>query len=104
MYVSSSRQTKLTTSGSNAHVILDQYEPWKTHQAPTQNGTTVKNGIPNNPVLSQGMKAKNDHQPNFVNHMESSLCRRLFTFSANDKLSLKTQMADTGENYYLPFA
>ena len=68
-----------------------------------QNGTTVKNGTPTNIVLVQGMKAEKDHQPNFVNQMESSSRRRLFMFSANDKSSLRTQMADTGENQCLSF-
>lgn len=67
-------------------------------------GTTVQNGTPPNPGLVQDMVAKKDHEAKGIYQMGSSLRRRLFAFSAGDKLSLKTRMADTGENEYLPFA
>ena len=54
--------------------------------------------------LVKGMLVQKDHQPNGVYQKESSLRRRFFTFSAGDKLSLMTQMADIGEHdtCYLP--
>lgn len=69
-----------------------------------QESTTITNGTPTNPVLAKGMMVKKNHQPNGVYQTESSLRWRLFTFSAGDKISLKTQMTDMGENGYLPLA
>ena len=77
--------------GTNVHVILEQYKP----------ATGLNREDQRNPILDAAEgKNKNGIAATEVRGFSESGRRRIFVFSANDKVALKAQMRDIGTLLY----
>ena len=91
----------MITLGTNVHVILEQYKPATSLDGGEQINGTTPHGICNG--SSHDTSEANNIDGNAATQTpgySESPTRRVFVFSANDKVALETQMRDIGTSLY----
>lgn len=89
--------------GTNVHVILEQYKPTEYTFGDQTNATAPDEGnstFENSQVLPPDPAEDNDTGHSRLPGATGTRRRRLFIFSANDKVALRTQMLDTGTSQH----
>ena len=91
----------MITLGTNVHVILEQYKPATSLDGGDQINGTTPHGICNG-ASRDTAEANNIDGIAMTQAPDNaeSQTRRIFVFSANDKVALETQVRDIGTSLY----
>lgn len=96
-------------TGTNVHAILEKYEPTVHNVGDQTNSITLDNG--HSTIENSNGLPSDTAEDNNIDHLAAiqdisrlpgstgTRRRRLFIFSANDKVALRRQMLDTGTSH-----
>ncbi|KAL8880036.1 MAG: hypothetical protein Q9198_002472 [Flavoplaca austrocitrina] len=87
---------------TNTHIILEIYQPAEQETNPHVNGNCLPN-ITSSEPYTNGFQAKDFNASEYSMNKTSSTQRRMFVFSANDKMSLKARLGQLGNPHLAVF-